>query len=234
MLSPEEQGRADAFHGDSHRRDYVVAHVALRSVLGECLGLSAAEVRFAEGSFDGNGMHGQGDGRIKPALPGGGLDGAAGGLSAPDIRFNLSHTRGMALIGVAMGRELGVDVEFQRPMEDLDAMARSVMSHEELGLWQEILKTDRERAFYRVWTRKEAYLKAIGLGLYRSLQEITVPVTAEALDPNAKGLVQDRAGEGRWWIRDVAVQGVYAAAVCSEGDDATECIVQDLDLTAIR
>lgn len=230
-LSVEEQRRAYSFHSEGHRLDYVVAHAALRWVLGRCLGIPAAEVRFREGSFDGNAIYGKSNGRIKPALePGAGLD----------LRFNLSHTSGAALIGVAAGRELGIDIERERPMEDLEGVARSVMSAEEMEGWRRVQPEMRERAFYKLWTRKEAYLKAIGLGLYRSLQEVTVPVTAEGLDgaaeeahwvkDGAADRARHRAGNGLWQIRDVPVPAGYSAAICVEGARTVAIDLRELDL----
>jgi len=200
----------------------------LRRVLGDCLDLPAAQVRFVAGSFDSNGMHVAG--RIKPALLlGNGREAAA---PAIDLRFNLSHTRGMALIGAAIGREVGIDIEQVRPMEDLDAMARSVMSPAELMRWLALAETDREWAFYRLWARKEAYLKAIGLGLYRSFQEVTVPVGSGLLNEHAVQvhLVEDRAGIGRWQVRDVAVEGNFAAAICVRGDEKVSVRLSALNL----
>jgi 4'-phosphopantetheinyl transferase len=146
-----------------------------------------------------------------------------------DLRFNLSHTQGAALIGVAAGRELGIDIERLRPMEDLEAMARSVMSHEELEQWTTIHPADQELAFYRLWTRKEAYLKAIGLGLFRNLQDVTVPVVPQFLEPDRVHWVQDRAGEGRWQLRDIAVGAGYAGAICCEGAEPVRLVVRDMD-----
>jgi 4'-phosphopantetheinyl transferase len=227
MLSPEERKRADAFRGAGLRRDYIVAHAALRSVLGRWLGVSPALVRFAPDAA---------------RESGGGLMGAAAGKPVlmpdsgrPDLRFNLSHTRGAALIGVALGCELGIDIEWQRPMDDLEGMARSVMSDEELAIWQSLETDERTAAFYHLWTRKEAYLKAIGLGLYRSLHEVTVPVSARRMEglPNGGLPVRDRAGKGVWTVADIAVADGYSASVCCEGDFLPPLVIEDLSLDSI-
>ena len=150
----------------------------------------------------------------------------------PDVRFNLSHTSGAALVGVVLSREVGIDIEWLRPMEDLDAMARSITSGEELDQWESLDAASRFDAFYRVWTRKESYLKAIGLGLYRSLQDVTVPVL---LDDSSGTLweVRDRAGEGHWSGRDIPVEEGYSASICWEGAEALQLVVRDLDLSGI-
>jgi len=226
-LSAEEQRRADAFQSENHRRDYQLAHAALRWVLGGCLGMTAAQVQFQAGSFGGNGMYGKSAERIKPALA---LHAGQG------LRFNLSHTRHAALIAVAVGLEVGIDIEWERPLDDLSEMARSVMSDQELHRWAAIRLEDQQRAFYRVWTRKEAYLKAIGLGLYRNLQDVTVPVTADFLgdalgsEQNVQDVSADEeTNEGPWRVRDVSVDEGYSAAICFPGNQPIHLIIKDLD-----
>ena len=223
MLSSEERRRAEAFLVLEHGQAYVAAHAVLRFVLGMYLGVSPASVDI--GPSDGT----------KPTL-------ATAGKGAndrdfvekewPDLRFNLSHTRGAVLIGIAIGRELGVDIEWQRPIEDLEGMARSVMSDGELLRWDALEPENRMRAFYHVWTRKESYLKAIGLGLYRSLQDVTVPVSADALEDAQEDsrLVLDRSGMGMWSVLDVLAWAGYSASVCWEGVELPSLVVRDLDV----
>jgi 4'-phosphopantetheinyl transferase len=209
-LSEEELARADAFRAEANRHEYITAHAALRAVLGGFLGVSGAEVRFtARGAHAGE----------KPTLA------LANGL--PNVRFNLSHTSGAALIGVTSGRELGVDIERMRPMDDLDGMARSVMSDAELQSWMDIEMTKRQTAFYRLWTRKESYLKAIGLGLYRDVHQVSVPVSFE---PRVDACsVKDLAGHGEWMVQDVNVPEGFAASVCYEGSFVPEIRMTTLD-----
>jgi 4'-phosphopantetheinyl transferase len=149
-----------------------------------------------------------------------------------DIRFNLSHTNGVALVAVGLGRELGVDIEWHRPLEDLEAMARAVMSELELRQWLALDSEYRYVAFYHLWSRKESYLKAIGLGLYRNLHEVTVPISAERLDESGGRIhvVHDVSGEGRWQLRDVLASADYSASVCCEGVRPFAIEVEELDL----
>jgi len=225
LLSPEELRRADGFHGEGHRRDYVTAHVALRVVLGDCLGMEPSAVKLAVSPPAVRSKIAAAP--TKPALSRTVCDADHG----PDLRFNLSHTAGAALIAVAPGREVGVDIERNRPLEDLKAMAHTIFSEEELALWMKLPEADRRAAFYRVWTRKEAYLKAIGLGLYRVLQDVTVPTSIVALEgPGQAQLVRDVAGSGRWSVVDVAVEKGCCGAVCWEGDGLEKIVVADLGL----
>jgi 4'-phosphopantetheinyl transferase len=153
----------------------------------------------------------------------------------PDLRFNLSHTSGAALIGVGVGPELGVDIEWQRPMDDLNAIARCIMSAEELTLWQTLAPGDRPRVFYQVWTRKESYLKAIGLGLYRDPREVTVPVSADLLllSTRQSGIVRDRDQNGVWRVADIAASEGYSASICCEGEGMPEIIIREFEFDDI-
>jgi 4'-phosphopantetheinyl transferase len=206
-LSIGELEKADRFHFESHRLHYVASHFALRTVLGQCLGVSPGTVRFAVRS----------EPELAASAP---LKGASGkptleSSHGSNLRFNLSHTEGAALIAVAEGVELGIDIESQRPIDDLAGVARSVMSQEEFVGWERRDPEERLTAFYRLWTRKEAYIKATGLGLSASLQQITVPVSSGILLQSTR--VEDSAGKGVWSVRDIEVPSGYFASLSSEG-----------------
>jgi 4'-phosphopantetheinyl transferase len=229
-LSPEELARADAFRGEEYRRDYVLAHGALRRVLGQSTGNSPEAVRFVAGSFREAGAT-----AIKPACDLGSDTGNLADGKGTDLRFNLSHTQGAALIGVTIGRELGIDIEWHRPMDDLEGMARAIMSEAELGSWGDIPEKDRLSAFYHVWTRKESYLKGIGLGLYHSLHDVTVPVssaTRDAISGDFEG-VRDRSREDAWIVADLPAPEGYSASVCCEGEARPQIVVQELELERV-
>ncbi|WP_263360090.1 4'-phosphopantetheinyl transferase family protein [Acidicapsa ligni] len=213
-LSVMERAKADIFRAEQHRREYITSHAALRVVLGECLGIAPADVIFDDGR----------DAGAKPHLL------IAG--DKPDVRFNLSHTAGAALIGVTLDWELGVDIERLRPMADLEAMARSVMSMEEFDRWLEVETGAQELAFYRLWTRKESYLKAIGLGLYRSLQQVTVSVSPEMQTGGER--VRDLSDDANWMVSDVTVPAgfsasIFSASICCEGVEMPEIRMAELD-----
>jgi 4'-phosphopantetheinyl transferase len=213
LLSPKEREKADAFRVEEPRREYIVAHAALRHLLGRCLGVPPGSLEI--GGEDGT----------KPAL-------LPVVNQKMDLRFNLSHTRNAILIGITSGRELGIDTEWQRPMEDLDGMARSVMSDEELSIWSSLEPAVRLTAFYHLWTRKESYLKAIGLGLFRSLQDVTVPVDTDSIDDMAR-LVRDRSGPGRWYVKNVPMPKDYSASICCEDGEAVQLATVDFDLAEL-
>ncbi len=213
MLSQEEVRKADAFRLDNLRSDYIQSHAALRLVLSECTGMDPAAIKLTvvppsmPMTFTAAAS--------KPAIDWDGSNAA----TRSDVRFNLSHTSGAALIAVSLGREVGVDIEKQRSMNDMDAIAQSVFSREEWAQWESLEEEFRMTMFYRVWTRKEAYLKAIGLGIFHELQDVTVPKATEPLRGVEGSMpVNDRVGGGEWRVADVPVGSGWSAAVCWQGD----------------
>jgi 4'-phosphopantetheinyl transferase len=180
-LSEEERARAARFHFRRNKERFSAARGTLREILGAYLGLAPGEVAFVYGA--------QGKPALAPPLVAGGLD------------FNLSHAAGLALVALVRGRPVGVDVEAHRPLGDLLAMARTVMTGAELAAFQALPEEARAPAFFTLWTRKEAYMKATGAGF-------TLPPQSFA--------VQGLAGAG-WTLRDLPVEGGFAACVAVRG-----------------
>lgn len=153
-LHDDECRRAGRFRLARDRRRYVVARGLLRTLLAARLGTHPRSVELCCGA------HG------KPRLAPG---------SAGDLRFNVSHTGDFALFAFSRGREVGVDVEAVLPMRDADAVARHFFSRSELRAYRALEPGAREAGFFTCWTRKEAYLKALGGGLQSPLSEFDAP-----------------------------------------------------------
>lgn len=142
-LSAAELARAVRFVFERDRRRYLAAHAALRRLLAETTGIAASELVFDEGPFG------------KPHLS---------DPAAPS--FNLSHSGDVALIGIGPpGVEVGVDVEVPRTMSDALELAERHFAPAEIDALRSTPPDQRDHAFLRGWTRKEACLKAIGSGL---------------------------------------------------------------------
>ncbi len=137
-LSPDEKERAGRFHFEIDRHRFVACRAALRAILGRELGISPSDVAFSYGA------HG------KPAL-----------AHDTDLRFNVAHSGGLALIALSDEGEIGVDLEQIRPELATDEVARAVFTDAEQAA---LVGPDRVERFFQLWTRKEAYLKAIGQG----------------------------------------------------------------------
>ncbi|HEY7479018.1 MAG TPA: 4'-phosphopantetheinyl transferase superfamily protein [Gemmatimonadales bacterium] len=194
-LSPEERARADRFRFDRDRERFVAARGTLRRVLGRYAGAAADELRFVY-SADG-----------KPSL--------AGRWSW--LRFNLAHSGDLALIAVARGREVGVDVE-RVPTDGLVAdVVKVVCSGPERARLHRLRPSGQRRGFARLWTRKEALIKADGRGLGMSL--IHIDVSGRGSRPRMLDESTGRwVASPRWRLRAVRVGGSYAGAVAAEGD----------------
>jgi 4'-phosphopantetheinyl transferase len=154
-LHDDECRRAGRFRLARDRRRYVVARGLLRTLLAARLGTHPRSVELCCGA------HG------KPRL--------APGSAAGDLRFNVSHTGDFALFAFSRGREVGVDVEAVLPMRDADAVARHFFSRSELRAYRALEPGARQAGFFTCWTRKEAYLKALGGGLPSPLSEFDAP-----------------------------------------------------------
>jgi 4'-phosphopantetheinyl transferase len=139
------------------------------------------------------------------------LKGGPGGQSPA---FNLSHSGDLALIAVAAGGRLGVDVERFAPERDIGPVAVRFFSARERASLASLAPSLRRRAFYACWTRKEAYLKALGRGLAMPLKSFSV-----SLGPaEAPELLESDGGVGGWWLEDVPLPSTsYAAALAGDG-----------------
>ena len=168
-LSGDELTRAGCFVFESDGRRFLAAHCALRERLAEFVGMPPELLQFQRGA------HG------KPEL-----------LGEATCSFNLSHSADLALIGLSREARVGVDVEMLgRPLANIDALAEQYFSRDEYEVFRRIDAADRRRAFLLTWTRKEACLKALGLGLRADsrllevgLAEREQPVPTRLLPPD--------------------------------------------------
>jgi 4'-phosphopantetheinyl transferase len=196
ILSPDECARADRFHFPRDRNRFIVARGSLRTILGVYLKQKPDHLSFSYSQFG------------KPAL--------AAHPDAHELSFNLSHANELALLAVTSGRAIGVDIEFIRPeFASAEIAERFFSSHEVAELRALPGETQRE-AFFNCWTRKEAYIKAIGEGLSLPLNQFHVslaPGSAAALLGNLK----DAAEVSRWSLQELDPGPEYVAAVAVEG-----------------
>jgi surfactin synthase thioesterase subunit/phosphopantetheinyl transferase len=192
-LSADELHRADRFHFPRDRRHFVAARGTLRTLVGRYLGREPGAIQFAYSP--------QG----KPML----------GPEADGLRFNLTHSHGLALVALARGREVGVDLEKVRADFDGERLADRFFSAQETAQLRSLPAPRRREAFFRCWTRKEAYVKATGMGLRLPLDCFDVSLT-----PGSAALLAARHDPGevrRWSMRDLAPAPGYAGAVAAEG-----------------
>jgi len=196
VLDDPERARAARFHFERHRRRFIVGRAVLRHLLAGALGSEPSMVRFSYGE------HG------KPALAG-----------ARALPFNLSNSSELAMIALGGDTPLGVDVERLRAMDDAEAIARRFFSATEVEAFKRLPAEDREAGFFRCWTRKEAYIKAIGDGLTMPLDRFDVAFGRS--DPCRLLRVDgDRARAGQWLLAHLEPAAGYLGALARQGVDA--------------
>ena len=195
QLSDDELERARRFRLPALRRRYSVAHALLRRLLAAHLGTDAASLRFESGP------HG------KPAL-----------CDSPQLRFNLSHAGDLALYALAWRREVGVDLEPCTLDIEIDAVAGHVFAAEERDALAALTGEPRRSAFFRIWTRKEAYAKALGLGLAYPTQSFSVSIRPQDDD----ALLHDRSlpqATRLWRVAEITAPAGHHAALAAAGRD---------------
>ena len=196
VLSPEERVRADRPYQERGRRHAVVARGFLRRVLAGYLGVAPATLSFIYGE------------KGKPSFAWGGEHG--------DVHFNLSHSGDVAVLGVARGRELGADVERLRAIADHADIASRFFSPAENAELVARWSGDPIRGFFTCWTRKEAYIKATGLGLSQPLDGFDVTI-APGDPPRLLRVERDDAETERWTFATFEPAAGYLGAVAAEG-----------------
>lgn len=159
VLLPDEHERAARFHFERDRRRFIAARGRLRQLLGSYAGMPAETVRFQNGAYG------------KPYL--------VAGAGQPELQFSLSHSGEWAMAGFARGAELGVDLEQIRPMPDFRDLARDNFAPDEVAAIEGLAPDRQLDGFFACWTRKEAYVKARGLGLSLDLASFIVSVAPE-------------------------------------------------------
>jgi 4'-phosphopantetheinyl transferase len=204
FLSADERARAARFRMDVHRNRYAAGRGVLRLLIGRYLSLHPADVRFSYTAHD------------KPYL--------ADQESAPDgLRFNLTNAEDLALIAFARRRRLGVDLENLKPMPDALAIATRFFSAPENQAFAAIPEHERETAFFTCWTRKEAFVKAVGEGLSMPLDRFDVTLTpgeparlvATRPDPDeAARWTLRHLDPGPGWIGALMVEGAGCEPLC--------------------
>lgn len=156
-LSADEKERASQFRFAQLKSDFTLSRGTLRALLGRYLAIEPGDVRFAYGPH----------GKPRMAFP------------ETPLRFNLAHSGRIAVFAFAAGCEVGVDIEEVRPVRDQEAIVRRFFSPEEGSEWLALDAAERDEGFFRCWTRKEAYIKALGGGLSIPLDSFRVSLRRE-------------------------------------------------------
>jgi 4'-phosphopantetheinyl transferase len=202
VLSADERTRAARLIMPDARRRFIAARAGLREILAQITGIDAAALTF------GAGEHG------KPHQ--------TGIANAP--HFNLAHSGDLALVAIA-DRPVGVDLEQVRPLANMAQMADMSFTDEERAALWSLDEPAQTAAFFRLWTRKEALMKAHGAG-FRLAKMFSVPLAGEFEDPRTPSIppVASLASvqiAGIWYqVQEIKIADDFAAAVAIETDSA--------------
>ncbi|MDH5423550.1 MAG: 4'-phosphopantetheinyl transferase superfamily protein [Gammaproteobacteria bacterium] len=183
ILSAEELERHRQMH-ERVRMPYLLSHSACRNILSLYLKISPAQIQYKKST------HG------KPFLS-----------PANTLRFNMSHSNTLAVIAVSNLSEVGVDIEFSDKNTDWEKVSKRFFSAEEVQYLFKQNKADQKKVFFQLWTRKEAYIKALGTGLATSLSSFNVTAPRITTEPSALN------SEASWYQKDLKIHSQYAAAV---------------------
>lgn len=195
ILSDDEIRRANRFRFAEHRRRFVIARGCLRQLLAGYLQIDARELLFiysAEG---------------KPSLD---------VRHESDLLFNVSHSGEIAGFAFALRRTLGIDVELIRRDVDVEEIPKRFFSAAEQVALDTLEGEHKVQGFFRCWTRKEAYVKAVGSGLSLPLRDFDVSLMPGET-PKLLATRPDPTLAGRWSMASLDFGEEYAAAVIVEG-----------------
>ena len=187
-LSPDERERAQRFRLSRHQRRFTAARGILRHILARYLRTPPRDIRFQSGPFG------------KPLL--------SPPVGQP-LHFNVTHSQQWALYAVSRNFEVGIDLEGDRDSLDYTGLAERICSTAELTTFRKLPQAEQRAAFFRCWTRKEAFVKAIGKGFSFPLKHVTVSLTPD--EPSRILSVQGQSSDA-WSLFDLPLkQGVWGA-----------------------
>jgi 4'-phosphopantetheinyl transferase len=198
LLPSDEQSRADRFYFAKDREHFIAAHGLLRVILAFYLHMEPERLHFCYSPYG------------KPAL--------ASILGRNALSFNIAHSHGLALYGFTRGRKIGIDLEYIYYDIVCEDIAERFFSPVEKAMLCALPPKVRHEAFFNCWTRKEAYVKARGEGLYFSLDKFDVSLAPG--EPAKLLKVEEEPGEAaRWSLRELEPGPKYAAALAVEGHE---------------
>ncbi len=159
LLSTEEKERSERFKFYKHRKRFIASHGFTRSVLENYIDTPASEIIFKSND------------KGKPALD--------KRTHNTNIHFNLSHSNNIALLAIVANHEIGIDVEYLDRKNDWKGIIKRFYTADEQAGILELPEDQQQNAFFQMWTRKEAYMKALGLGLYLSPNKFSLTTPPE-------------------------------------------------------
>ena len=208
-LDGRDRQRAARFRFAEDRARFVLGRGLLRKCLGHYLQQTPETIELAVTD------------RGRPVLP-----------HDETVQFSISHTHDLVAVALTSGARIGIDLEWVQPRLDLPELAKRIFSEEDLQTFQALPGREATAAFFRAWTRKEAYLKARGEGIAEGLRQISV-----SLGPEETGSIEDAQDESAartWRLFTLPVPADYMGSLaCDHADKQLECAFVHLDKSDI-
>lgn len=197
LLNKDEQERAQRFHFARDRARFIAARGMLRKLLGQYVAISPEQLQFNYNQYG------------KPNL-----------IQKPEIQFNLSHAHNQALIAVTLASAVGVDIEYCDREVDIDGISKRFFSANECQVIQSLTDVKKRQVFFTAWVRKEAFLKALGMGLSYSLDKVEVSLLPE--QPARIIALHDKEQKLEdWSLFNLTISEDYQAALVVKGNNQT-------------
>lgn len=154
ILNEYEKNKARRFHFEKHQKRFIIARSSLKKILSLYLSISPQEIEFIYNDYG------------KPKL----ID----KINKLALQFNVSHSKNMAIYGITCHYLIGVDIEYIRPMPEAENLAKRFFSDKEYEQMRPLPSEEKSKEFFKLWTAKEAYLKAIGQGISGGLEKVEI------------------------------------------------------------
>lgn len=209
LLDDHERARAHTFRFPHLAAEFIQSHAAMRALIAEQTGLHPRAIQLSKDKYG------------KPRVTG-----EAG------FEFSISHSCGLASFAFSRQGPVGIDIEKVRVIKDCDALVQQFFSHSEQDELGRLPACEQQRAFYAVWTRKEAYLKALGTGLVTPPRTVSVTVDPDAA-PAVVGANESTQASCHWQLVDLRVDAGYAAALAYSGELCPVRITEAVDMAVL-
>ena len=207
LLNTDERARAKRFHFERHRQRYIAGRACLRTLLGSYLGLHPAKIEFEYSPLGKPALKTSGAGRV--------------------LQFNLSNSEDGALIAFRWNDLLGIDLELIHSIPDGDDFARQFFCAQETALIHSLSGEAKSKAFFELWTCKEALLKAMGTGLTTPINE--VEVSLENGCARVVSIAGDRTAADDWQLSLFRPAPGFQAALACAGPHGKTSYYSDTD-----
>lgn len=197
LLSLDEKERSQRFHFAEDQNHYILGRGLLRTLLGSYINMEPAQIEFNYGKYG------------KPALK---------SRSDLGVEFNLAHSNDLILYAIGRHARVGIDIEYIRPMPDMDNFAQHFFSADEITMIGSLSGRAKEEAFFKLWTCKEAFLKAHGNGLATPLDQVEISLSNNGT-ANLESIDADKEKARHWHLKIFTPMQDYQAAIAIDGHD---------------